>query len=182
MDDTDTRQLKGTVTTWFDQKGYGWVTRDDGEPDMFFHMSERCSRGFRAAERGSDRVDRRGRPKGPSGGRQSLHFGGQGRRTDDASNNGGTMTAKQQPAPAGLTQLGGVAGVADATVHSPGPRFIRPGYSSAAVGCVFLLRLTGSGHNGRVPRSVTTGALQSRVWKFVRLVTRASRFVVAVNN
>ena len=31
MDDTDTKQLKGTVTTWFDQKGYGWVTRDDGD-------------------------------------------------------------------------------------------------------------------------------------------------------
>jgi CspA family cold shock protein len=36
----DASKLRGTIIAWFDVKGYGWVTRDDGEPDIFLHVSD----------------------------------------------------------------------------------------------------------------------------------------------
>jgi cold shock protein len=61
----DASKLKGTVTTWFDQKGYGWVTRDDGAPDIFLHVSDAAGD---FEPRKDDRIsftigaDRKGRP------------------------------------------------------------------------------------------------------------------------
>ena len=48
------------------------------------------------------------------------------------------MTTKHQQAPAGLTQTGGVAGVTDQPLQSPGRGFIKHGQRSAVGGSVFL--------------------------------------------
>ena len=67
MDDTDTKQLKGTVKVWFEPRGFGWVERDDKEPDIFLHISDLPNDYDFEPQRG-DRVafaigaDRKGRP------------------------------------------------------------------------------------------------------------------------
>jgi cold shock CspA family protein len=67
MDDTDTKQLKGTVKVWFEPRGFGWVERHDKEPDIFLHISDLPNDYDFALQRG-DRVafatgtDRKGRP------------------------------------------------------------------------------------------------------------------------
>ena len=65
MDDTDTKQLKGTVKVWFDERGFGWIERDDGAPDLFVHVSDvigefEPQRGDRLAF--AIGADRKGRP------------------------------------------------------------------------------------------------------------------------
>jgi CspA family cold shock protein len=60
-------QITGTVK-WFNaDKGYGFITRDDGEKDVFVHHSAIQSDGFRTLDEGQ-RVEfgiEQG-PKGPS--------------------------------------------------------------------------------------------------------------------
>ena len=64
MNDTDTT-LKGTVKAWFDERGFGWIARDDGAPDLFLHVSD-VAGPFEPTQ--GDRVafavgtDRKGRP------------------------------------------------------------------------------------------------------------------------
>ena len=64
MNDTNTT-LKGTVKAWFDERGFGWITRDDGAPDIFLHVSD-VAGDFEPTR--DDRVafavgtDRKGRP------------------------------------------------------------------------------------------------------------------------
>lgn len=49
-------RLTGTVK-WFDaRKGYGFITRDDGEKDVFVHHSAIREAGFRQLQDG-DRVE-----------------------------------------------------------------------------------------------------------------------------
>jgi CspA family cold shock protein len=59
--------ITGTVK-WFNaDKGYGFITRDDGEKDVFVHHSAIQSEGFRSLDEGQ-RVEfgiEQG-PKGPS--------------------------------------------------------------------------------------------------------------------
>jgi len=51
-----TEVLTGTVK-WFDEKkGYGFITRADGQPELFVHHSEIDMRGFRALKQG-ERVE-----------------------------------------------------------------------------------------------------------------------------
>jgi cold shock protein len=64
MNDTNTT-LKGTVKAWFDERGFGWIARDDGEPDIFLHISDLAGdyepvRGDRVAF--TVGTDRKGRP------------------------------------------------------------------------------------------------------------------------
>ncbi|NPV89025.1 cold-shock protein [Coprothermobacteraceae bacterium] len=62
--------LTGTVK-WFDaQKGYGFITRDDGEGDVFVHFSAIEADGFKSLNEG-DKVefDVTKGPKGPQAAR-----------------------------------------------------------------------------------------------------------------
>ncbi len=52
---TDER-ITGTVK-WFDEKkGYGFITREDGEGDVFVHFSDIIGEGFRTLHEG-ERVE-----------------------------------------------------------------------------------------------------------------------------
>jgi CspA family cold shock protein len=61
-------RVKGTIKWFNGQKGYGFITRDDGEKDVFVHYSAiEGQGGFRNLDEG-DRVEfgvEQG-PKGPS--------------------------------------------------------------------------------------------------------------------
>ncbi|MFQ5678371.1 MAG: cold-shock protein [Gemmatimonadota bacterium] len=48
--------ITGTVKWFSDTKGYGFVTRDDGQGDVFVHHSSIQSEGFRTLNEG-DRVE-----------------------------------------------------------------------------------------------------------------------------
>lgn len=61
-------RITGTVKWFNGQKGYGFITRDDGEKDVFVHYSAIQSQGgFRNLDEG-DRVEFsvEAGPKGPS--------------------------------------------------------------------------------------------------------------------
>ena len=46
----------GTVKWFNDQKGFGFITRDDGGKDVFVHQTAIISKGFRTLAEG-DRVE-----------------------------------------------------------------------------------------------------------------------------
>ena len=58
--------VTGTVKWFNDSKGYGFITRDDGEKDVFVHFSDIQGAGFRSLREG-DKVEFEVRedPKGP---------------------------------------------------------------------------------------------------------------------
>lgn len=58
--------LRGTVKWFSDDKGYGFIERDDGEDDVFFHFSVLEGDGFKTIDEGAEvEFDQEMSPKGP---------------------------------------------------------------------------------------------------------------------
>ncbi|MBN1291811.1 MAG: cold shock domain-containing protein [Candidatus Latescibacteria bacterium] len=56
----------GTVKSFYDQKGYGFITPDDGSPDLYVHHTSIKMEGFRRLEEGRKVVyEVNDTPKGP---------------------------------------------------------------------------------------------------------------------
>jgi len=49
-------RLKGTVKWFNNAKGYGFIGRDDGQPDVFVHYSAITSEGYKSLQEG-DKVE-----------------------------------------------------------------------------------------------------------------------------
>ncbi len=45
--------IKGRVKWFNNSKGYGFITREDGEPDVFVHYSAITGDGYRSLQEGS---------------------------------------------------------------------------------------------------------------------------------
>ena len=59
--------ITGTVKWFNPDKGYGFITRDDGEKDVFVHFSAIQSSGFRTLDEGQRvQFEIEEGPKGPS--------------------------------------------------------------------------------------------------------------------
>lgn len=58
--------MEGTVKWFSAEKGYGFITRDDGQGDVFVHFSEIQGTGFRTLNEGQRvRFEVADSPKGP---------------------------------------------------------------------------------------------------------------------
>ena len=44
--------MTGTVKKFLDGKGFGFITPDEGDDEVFFHQSEIVTEGFRTMEEG----------------------------------------------------------------------------------------------------------------------------------
>ena len=59
-------RMTGTLTTWNDDRGFGFITPEDGSADVFAHFSAIASDGFRSLAEGQQvTFDVESGPKGP---------------------------------------------------------------------------------------------------------------------
>ena len=64
----------GTVKWFNPEKGFGFITQDEGGPDVFVHFSTITGGGYRSLEEGQKvEFDITQGPKGPPGGKRQGH-------------------------------------------------------------------------------------------------------------
>ena len=44
--------MNGTITTWFEDKGFGFINMEGEERDIFFHYSQLVQEGFKTIDPG----------------------------------------------------------------------------------------------------------------------------------
>ena len=52
--ETQVERLKGTVKWFNNAKGYGFLGREDGQPDVFIHYSSISSEGYKSLQEGDN--------------------------------------------------------------------------------------------------------------------------------
>jgi CspA family cold shock protein len=58
--------MQGSVKWFNESKGYGFITPDDGGPDLFVHFSEIQGEGYKTLKEGDEVTFEKGQgPKGP---------------------------------------------------------------------------------------------------------------------
>jgi CspA family cold shock protein len=58
--------MQGNVKWFNESKGYGFITPDDGGPDLFVHFSEIQGEGYKTLKEGDEVTFEKGQgPKGP---------------------------------------------------------------------------------------------------------------------
>ena len=64
----------GTVKWFSDDKGYGFITPDDGDKDLFVHHSAITGSGYKSLAEGAKVDTRRSRAQGPERRQRAHHL------------------------------------------------------------------------------------------------------------